>query len=695
MKRFYILILVVFPSLTYGESFMEWMRSYGLREYIHDVDGDFDNDGIPNIIEYALNENPILTSRFYTSANIVSDQLTISHSNKADIKDTEIKYLWTKDMLSFYQSGESSEDGTVVVLSESLANGRKDITAEIIAGSADSIFVKYIVDHAAILSWGSGRDLGGALFSNATSISLVDDSLNPLSGPIQIDYDPNGIWGYASIDQQVMEIEFLGTPMILINTEGGSQGLISSTRWTPIETGSSLHPLPINDFKITIDDDLSTIIDWSNQYDLNRVELTRTGGVGSQGYAIYVVPSTIIGPGDTPNPNEDNTFFWENVPEGVCSSCFFLPFGKTIAVKNNYMFPDTKWVDESAEKWGGFLYKDPNNVFPLTFGSGGRIKVSAGLYPTTNMKDVDLYFLIGKDDFPNIEPYYVTEQLTLTGNGTGTTDFEIIIPPQFEKEFSAIAMYIVQRDAPVRIESIEFVSSDIVQPEPDPNPEPDPDPNPEPDPDPNPEPEPDPNPEPEPLDSAIINLYGEFLEKISYSYDKIIDLYELYPNMYLEIYDMETRVKNIYKVIDNVPDLYVQHFGYFDYIKLANTIKKAKFKIDDLINSVVSLSPPQYAWLLPYQEFFGDWEIYDSRFPKYKFFQGDGTTYNFEIVLSDLNDSTDFASQTIDLITQKITNYNYNLQFSDRPYAIDTSNLNSEINYDTTTENMLHENWFD
>ena len=45
-------------------------------------------------------------------------------------------------MLSFYQSGESSEDGTVVVLSESLANGRKNITAEIIAGTADSIFVK-------------------------------------------------------------------------------------------------------------------------------------------------------------------------------------------------------------------------------------------------------------------------------------------------------------------------------------------------------------------------------------------------------------------------------------------------------------------------------------------------------------------------------------------------------------------------
>lgn len=86
------------------------MWSYGLREYIYDVHGYFDNDGIPNIIEYALNENPILTYRFYTNADIVSDQLTISHSNKAEIKDTEIKYLLTKDMLYFYQSGECSED---------------------------------------------------------------------------------------------------------------------------------------------------------------------------------------------------------------------------------------------------------------------------------------------------------------------------------------------------------------------------------------------------------------------------------------------------------------------------------------------------------------------------------------------------------------------------------------------------------
>lgn len=688
MRLLLILILTAFLALHYAcaESFMEWMRSYGLREHIHDVNGDFDGDGIPNIIEYALNENPILASRFYTSANIVSNKLTISHSSNTDTEDTQVRYLWTKDMKSFYKSGEPSEDGTVVVLNEYvLANGKKEITAEIISGSAESIFVKYIVDHAAILSWGSGRDVGGALFSNATSISLVDDELNALSGPIQIDYDPNGIWGYASIDQQVMEIEFLGTPMILINTQDGAQGLISSTRWSPIETGSTLYSLPINDYKITLDDSLDTILDWSNQYGLNRVELTRTGGVASKGYAIYVVPSTIVGPTESPNPNEDNTFFWENVPEEVCSSCYFLPFGKTIAVSNNYMFPDTKWVEEPAEKWGGFLYKDPDNIFPLTFGSGGRIRISAGLYPTTNLKDVDIYFLIGKDDFPNIEPYYVTEQLTLTGNGTGTTDFEIIIPPQFDREFSALAMYIVQRDAPVRVESIEFITSEISEPEPNPEPEPDPD----------PDPEPDPEPELELVDLAIVSIYSEFLEKISSSYDKIIDLYEEYPNMYLEIYDMETRIKILYKVIEGVPDLNTQYFGYFDYVKLANTIKKAKFKVDDLIESIVSLSPPQYAWLLPYQEFFGEWEIYDSRFPKYKFFQGDGVTYNFEVVLDDLNEATDNAYQMVDLITQKITNYNYVLQFSDRPYAIDGNNLGSEIIYDTATEDMLHENWFD
>ena len=114
-----------------------------------------------------------------------------------------------------------------------------------------------------------------------------------------------------------------------------------------------------------------------------------------------------------------------------------------------------------------------------------------------------------------------------------------------------------------------------------------------------------------------------------------------------------------------------------------------------MIESIVSLSPPQYAWLLPYQEFFGEWEIYDSRFPKYRFFQGDGVTYNFEIVLSDLNNSSSCASQMIDIISQKIQNYNVSLQFSDRPYALDVNESSTEIIFDTTTEDMLHENWFD
>ena len=114
-----------------------------------------------------------------------------------------------------------------------------------------------------------------------------------------------------------------------------------------------------------------------------------------------------------------------------------------------------------------------------------------------------------------------------------------------------------------------------------------------------------------------------------------------------------------------------------------------------MIESIVSLSPPNYAWLLPYQEFFGEWEIYDSRFPKYRFFQGDGVTYNFEIVLSDLDDSSDFASQIIDLIMQEIQGFNLSLEFSDRPYAVDSNDLDSEIIYDTETEDMLHENWFD
>ena len=77
-----------------------------------------------------------------------------------------------------------------------------------------------------------------------------------------------------------------------------------------------------------------------------------------------------------------------------------------------------------------------NDEFPLTFGSGGSIQFSAGLYPSSQMGDVEIYFLLGRDNFPDIEPYYVTERVTLTMSGT--TDFTLEIPAQWDKEFTQL-----------------------------------------------------------------------------------------------------------------------------------------------------------------------------------------------------------------------------------------------------------------
>ena len=43
IKLLKVSLILIFLGLKigYSESFMEWMRSYGLREYIHDVDGGY------------------------------------------------------------------------------------------------------------------------------------------------------------------------------------------------------------------------------------------------------------------------------------------------------------------------------------------------------------------------------------------------------------------------------------------------------------------------------------------------------------------------------------------------------------------------------------------------------------------------------------------------------------------------------
>lgn len=223
--RLAILLLVLFQSL-YSESYRQWMKSHNLRDEIYNLKGDYDSDGIPNSLEYVLGTNPLRKTKQCMKAKIRDGKLHVEHSVNPSTEEVEVEYLWTKDLISYQSSGEAAADGTVALIVETTSTDNlREVSAEIVQGEADSIYIKMEVTPTAIVSWGSSSEIGGALFSNAAKISLVDTNLNLLSDSITVGYDPYGIWGYAHIDQQISNVQFTGVPMILIDTLDGSQGL--------------------------------------------------------------------------------------------------------------------------------------------------------------------------------------------------------------------------------------------------------------------------------------------------------------------------------------------------------------------------------------------------------------------------------------------------------------------------------------
>ena len=114
------------------------------------------------------------------------------------------------------------------------AESTREVSAEVTQGEADAVYIKMVVTNTAIVSWGSDIAVGGALFSNASTLSLVDTDLNLLSAVIDVGYDPYGIWGYAHLDDQITDVTFTGIPMILIDTLDGNQGLVSASSWTEL-----------------------------------------------------------------------------------------------------------------------------------------------------------------------------------------------------------------------------------------------------------------------------------------------------------------------------------------------------------------------------------------------------------------------------------------------------------------------------
>ena len=116
-----------------------------------------------------------------------------------------------------------------------------------------------------------------------------------------------------------------------------------------------------------------------------------------------------------------------------------------------YTFPT------GAESWAGWKY-DGTDVFPLSFGTGGSVTVTAASTGTT---EVQLH--LEYENYPNHSPAGNPEydQIVFTVSGA-EADYTVDIPALGDDTFSSVAVYIVERDVPVTISNIVWNTTDPV-----------------------------------------------------------------------------------------------------------------------------------------------------------------------------------------------------------------------------------------
>ena len=101
----------------------------------------------------------------------------------------------------------------------------------------------------------------------------------------------------------------------------------------------------------------------------------------------------------------------------------------------NYTFPD------AAESYAG-VANEAADIYPLVFPDGGKIKFTASAPPN---KEVNVKFRFEKNPYPDTEPSFELDPVTVSGSDL--KEYEVEIPPQdSEKTYSSFLLYLVERD---------------------------------------------------------------------------------------------------------------------------------------------------------------------------------------------------------------------------------------------------------
>jgi beta-glucanase (GH16 family) len=111
---------------------------------------------------------------------------------------------------------------------------------------------------------------------------------------------------------------------------------------------------------------------------------------------------------------------------------------------STYVFPG------NAEAWGGFANTNAD-LYPLNFTLGGKVTFTASI--PSGESDVTVNFRFEKNAFPDVDPAFSTEPVTVSGLSEKT--YTVYIPVQdAENTYSSFLLYLVERDSPVVIKNI-------------------------------------------------------------------------------------------------------------------------------------------------------------------------------------------------------------------------------------------------
>jgi beta-glucanase (GH16 family) len=111
---------------------------------------------------------------------------------------------------------------------------------------------------------------------------------------------------------------------------------------------------------------------------------------------------------------------------------------------STYMFPG------NAEVWGGFANTN-TSFYPLNFERGGKVTFTGSI--PSGESDVTVNFRFEKNAFPDVDPAFSTENVTVSGLTERT--YTVYIPPQdAANTYSSFLLYLIERDSPVVIKNI-------------------------------------------------------------------------------------------------------------------------------------------------------------------------------------------------------------------------------------------------